>query len=214
MKQVIVIGCGRFGKSVAQTLSKLGHDVLIVDSDMEKIKELSELVTHAVQLDAIDEASFRTIGLRNFDVAVIAIGSNIQASIMATLITKEAGIPLVIAKAQNDMHAKILNKIGADKVVFPERDMGVRIAHSISTPNILEVIEFSPDYSIVEIVALPEWDKKTLKNLKFSSTFGLMVIAIKRGNDINITPSPDYVIEKNDLLVVLGHIKNLSRIQK
>ncbi|MDF2677229.1 MAG: TrkA-N domain protein [Bacillota bacterium] len=213
MKQIIVIGCGRFGTSVAKTLNKLGHDVMVVDCDFEKIKELSDSVTHAVQLDTMDEASLKTMGLRNFDVAVIAIGSNIQASIMATLITKEAGIPMVIAKAQNDMHAKILNKIGADKVVFPERDMGVRIAHSLATPNILDVIEFSPDYSIIETVALPEWDNKTLKDLKFSSTFGLMVIAIKRGNDINITPSPDYVIDKNDLLVVLGHRKNLSRIQ-
>lgn len=212
MKQIIVIGCGRFGKSVAKTLSKLGHDVMIVDSDAEKIKELSDYVTHAVQMDAVDEASFKTIGLRNFDAAIISIGSNIQANIMSTLIAKEAGVPLVIAKAQNEMHGKILEKIGADKIVFPERDMGMRVAYGLSTPNILDVIEFSPDYSIVETLARDDWDNKSLKELKFSKTYGLTLIAIKRGDEINISPDADDLIKKGDLLVVLGHKNNLKNI--
>jgi len=212
MKQIIVIGCGRFGTSVAKTLSKLGHDVCVVDSDVETIKELSDYVTHAVQMDAVDEAAYKTIGLRNFDVAVVTIGSNIQANIMATLIAKEAGVPMVISKAQNEMHGKILKKIGADKIVFPERDMGMRLAYSLATPNILDVIEFSDDYSIVESYAKDEWDNKSLKELKISSTYGLTVIAIKREDKINISPEPDFVINKGDLLVVLGHIKNLKNI--
>jgi trk system potassium uptake protein TrkA len=212
MKQIIVIGCGRFGTSVAKTLSKLGHDVMIVDSDAERIKELSDFVTHAVQMDAVDEASFKTIGLRNFDVAVVTIGSNIQANIMATLIAKESGVPMVISKAQNEMHGKILEKIGADKIVFPERDMGMRVAYGLSTPNILDVIEFSPDYSIVETVARDDWDNKSLKELKISTTFGLTLIAIKRGDEINISPDSDDIIKKGDLLVVLGHKNNLKNI--
>ncbi len=214
MKQFIVIGCGRFGTSVAKTLTKLGHDVMVVDNDPEIVKELSEYVTHAVQMDAMDEASYKSIGIRNFDVAVVTIGSNIQASIMATLITKDLGVPTVIAKAQNEIHAKVLTKIGADKIIFPERDMGVRVAYNLVTPNILDVIEFSSDYSIIETVALAEWEDKTLKELKLSHTYGLTVIAIKRGSDINISPYADDEIKKGDIVVILGHNNNLKKIKE
>jgi len=213
MKQYIVIGCGRFGTSVAKTLAKLGNDVMIVDNDPEIVRELAEDVTHAVQMDAMDEASYKSLGIRNFDVAIITIGADIEASIMATLIVKELGIPTVIAKAQNEMHAKILYKIGADKVVFPERDMGVRVAYNLATPNILDVIEFSPDYSIIETVAPDEWQDKTLKELKLSHDLGLTVIAIKRGKEMNISPYADDKILAGDIVVVLGHNNNLRKMQ-
>lgn len=214
MKQFIVIGCGRFGTSVAKTLTRFGHDVMVVDSDPEIIRELSEYVTHAVQMDAMDEAAYKSIGIRNFDVAVVTIGSNMQASIMATLITKDLGVPTVISKAQNEIHAKLLYKIGADKVIFPERDMGVRVAYNLVTPNILDVIEFSPDYSIIETVALHEWQDKTLKELKLSHDYGLTVIAIKRDTDIIISPYADEMIKKDDVVVVLGHNNNLRKIKE
>ncbi|MBP1924192.1 trk system potassium uptake protein TrkA [Sedimentibacter acidaminivorans] len=214
MKQIIVIGCGRFGTSVAKTLTKLGYDVLVVDNDAETVKELSEYVTHAVQMDATDEASYKSIGIKNFDVAVIAIGSNVQASIMATVIAKEMGVPTVVAKAQNEIHGKVLGKVGADKVIYPERDMGVRIAYNLVTPNILDVIEFSSDYSIIEIVALDEWGGKTLRELKLSHTYGLTVIAIKTGDNINISPYADDVIKENDVVVILGDSDNLRRIKE
>lgn len=213
MKQIIVIGCGRFGTSVAKTLTKLGHDVMIVDNDPETIRDLSEYVTHAVQMDAMDEAAYKTVGIKNFDVAVVTIGSNIQASIMATVIVKDMGVPIVIAKAQNEIHGKVLSRIGADKVIYPERDMGVRVAYNIATPNILDIIEFSPDYSIIETVALDEWDGKSLKELKLSHTFGITVIAIKTRESINISPFADDVIRKGDIVVVLGNNDNLKKIK-
>lgn len=211
MKQIIVIGCGRFGSSAAKTLTKLGHDVMVVDENQDIIKDISEYVAHAVQMDAIDEASFRTIGLRNFDVAIIAIGSDIQASIMGTLIAKEAGVPLVIAKAANETHGRVLSKIGADKVIYPERDMGMRVAYGLVSPNILDVIEFSPDYSIVETVALEEWERKTISELNLGK-HGLTIIAIKTGEHINIVPSSDTTISHEDVLVILGSNKNLKII--
>ncbi|WP_312832114.1 potassium channel family protein [Sedimentibacter saalensis] len=211
MKQIIVVGCGRFGSSVAKTLSKLGHDVMVVDQNPDIIKDISEYVAHAVQMDALDEPSFRTMGIRNFDVAVIAIGSDLEASIMATLIAKEAGVPTVIAKAMSEIHGKLLMKIGADKVIYPERDMGMRVAFGLVTPNILDVIEFSQDYSIIETVALEEWEQKSLKELNLSD---MTIIAIKTGERINIVPSSDAVIKKDDIVVILGSNDNLKKISE
>ncbi len=214
MKQIIVIGCGRFGTSVSKTLTKLGHDVMVIDQDHEIIKEMAEHVDHAVQMDALDEASFRTIGLRNFDVAIVAIGSDLEASIMATLIAKEAGVPTVIAKAQNEIHGRVLEKIGADKVIYPERDMGTRVAYGLVTPNILDVIEFSDDYSIVEIVALESWENKTISELNLSRQHGMSVLAIKTGEKINIVPAFDAMIKKDDIVVILGNNAKLKKISE
>lgn len=214
MKQIIVIGCGRFGSSAAKTLTRLGYDVMVVDQDADIIKEMSEYIAHAVQMDAIDEASFRTLGLRNFDVAIIAIGSDLEASIMAALIAKEAGVPTVIAKAASEIHGKLLYKIGADKVIYPERDMGMSVAYGLVNPNIMDVIEFSPDYSIIETVALEEWEDKSLEDLNLSRKYGMTVIAIKTGDDINIVPSFDTIIKKDDVIIVLGHNDNLKKLSK
>ena len=214
MKQIIVIGCGRFGTSVSKTLTKLGHDVMVIDQNHEIIKEIAEYVAHAVQMDALDEASFRTIGLRNFDVAIIAIGSDLEASIMATLIAKEAGVKTVIAKAQNEIHGRVLERIGADKVIYPERDMGTRVAYGLVTPNILDVIEFSDDYSIVEIVALEGWENRTISELNLSRQHGMSVLAIKTGEKINIVPSFKTMIKKDDIVVILGDNSKLKKISE
>lgn len=211
MKQIMVIGCGRFGSSVAKTLSKLGHDVMVVDQNPDIIRDISEYVAHAVQMDALDEASFRTIGIRNFDVAVVAIGSDLEASIMATLIAKEAGVPTVITKAMSEIHGKLLTKIGADKIIYPERDMGMRVAYGLVAPNILDVIEFSNEYSIIETVALEDWVNKSLKDLNLS---GMTVIAIKTGEHINIVPSSDAIINKDDIIVILGRNDNLKKLSE
>ncbi|WP_326911606.1 potassium channel family protein [Sedimentibacter sp. MB31-C6] len=211
MKEIIVIGCGRFGTSVAKTLNDLGHDVMIVDNDAETVEELSEFVTHAIQIDATDESAYNALGLKNFDVAVIAIGSNLEASIMATLMAKEKGVPFVIAKAKNETHAMLLKKIGADNIVFPERDMGIRIANNLTTPNILEAIRLSSEYSIIETVALEEWVDNTIEDLKFSKVHKVNIIAIRSGEEIYISPPPDSVIKKGDILVVLGDNKSLKK---
>lgn len=212
MKQIIVIGCGKFGSSAASTLAKLGHDVMVVDRNPEIIKDISEYVAHAVQMDVMDEASFKTIGLRNFDVAIVAIATDIEASIMATLIAKEAGVPIVMAKAANEIHGRLLKKIGADKIIYPERDMGMRVAYGLVSPNIMDVIEFSPDYSIVETVAPESWVRKSLKDLNLSGKYGITVIAIRTGENINIVPSSDTVINRGDVAVILGSVDNLKII--
>ncbi|MBV1759328.1 MAG: TrkA family potassium uptake protein [Dethiosulfatibacter sp.] len=214
MKQYVVIGCGRFGSSVAKTLCKLGYDVLAIDKDPDKVQEIAEYVTHAVQADANDENALRTIGIRNFDVAVVTIGSDIQASIMGTLLVQELGIKKVIAKAQNELHAKVLYKIGAHKVIFPERDMGIRVAHNLVSSNILDVIEFAPDYSIIEVVAKEEWTDKSLKELKLPNEFGVSVMAIKSGDDLNISPYAEDIIRRGDTLIVIGDNTSLKKLEQ
>ncbi len=213
MRQFVVIGCGRFGTSVAETLYNLGFDVLAIDKDEEKVKAISDKVTHAVQADAIDEKTLETLGIRNFDVAVITIGTDMQASILATLIAKELGVKLVISKAKNALHARVLEKTGADRVVFPERDMGTRVAHNLVSSNILDYLEFAPDYSIVEISTIEEWEGKTLMELQLPTRYGINVIAIKHGEDLNISPYADDVIEKNDVLIVIGKNKDLRKLE-
>lgn len=214
MKSFVVIGCGRFGGAVARTLYSLGNEVLAIDISEDIIKEISDEVTHAVQADVMDETVLRDLGLRNFDVAVVAIGSDIEASIMATLVVKELGIKKVIAKALSDIHGKVLTKIGADKVIFPERDMGVRVAHNLASTNILDFIELSPDYSILEITALKEWEDKSLAQLRLSTKYGINVMAIKRGNAISVSPNGEVVIEKGDILVAIGSTNDIKRIEQ
>ncbi len=212
-KQFIVIGCGRFGSSIAKTLYNMGHDVLAIDHNEEIVQDISDEVTHSVQADATDEAVLKSLGVRNFDVAIVTIGSNIQSSIMVTSIIKELGINHVVAKAQNEIHSKILFKIGADRVVFPERDMGTRVAHNLISSNILDYIELSSDYSIMEITAFDEWIGKTLLQLNIRSRFGLNVMAIKQGAEINISPMANDIIKKDDVLIVVGHNKAFKKLQ-
>ena len=214
MKSFVVIGCGRFGSSVARTLYDLGNEVMVIDISEDAIREISEEATYAVQADAMDEAVLKDLGLRNFDVAVISIGSDIEASIMATLVVKELGIKRIIAKAQSELHRKVLDKIGADKVIFPERDMGVRVAHNLTSTNILDFIELSPNYSIIEITTIEEWEDKTLGQLKLSTKYGLNVMAIKRGNKITVSPSGEIMIEKDDVLVVIGSMTDIKKVEK
>lgn len=215
MKQFAIIGLGRFGSSIAKTLYQMGHDVLAIDNDPEEVQEISDYVTHAVQADATDEVTLNTLGIRNFDVAVITIGTDIQSSIMITLLCKEMGVKYVLAKAQNEIHAKVLYRIGADKVVFPERDMGSRVAHNLVSSNILDYIELAPDYSLVEIVPNPEWEGKNLRQLNIRAKYGVNVIAIKREDGkVNVAPQAEDVVENNDILVVIGNNDDIKRIEE
>lgn len=213
-KQYVVIGCGRFGSSVAMKLTELGEEVMVVDKNEEIIQTISESVTYAVQADATDEQTIRSLGIRNFDVAVVTIGSDIQSSILITLMCKELGVKYVISKAQNELHGKVLYKTGADRVVFPEREMGVKIAKNLVSDNILDYIELAPDYSIVEIVALERWIGKNLRQLNIRARYGVNVMAIKQGYDIKVAVGPEDVIREGDVLVVIGHNDDLNRIDK
>ncbi len=214
MKQFVVVGLGRFGMSVARSLSENGYNVLAIDKQAERVQDIADTVTHAVEADATDEEALRTLGVRNFDVAVISIGDNIHANILSTLILKEMGVPYVIVKAKDTLHGKVLKKVGADRVVYPERDMGVRIAHNLISSNVLDYIEFAPDYSIVEIIATSNMIGKSLSELELRSQFGVNVMAIKRGQHINVTPGANDKVLEGDTLVVMGENKNLNRVKQ
>lgn len=212
-KQFVIIGCGRFGSSVAKKLNELGCEVMAVDASEETIQNIADSVTHAVQADATDENALKAIGIRNFDVAVITIGANIQASIMVTLMVKELGIKHIVAKAQNEMHAKVLYKIGADRVVFPEREMGVRIAKNLVSNKILDYIELSEEYTIAEVTPLKNWIGKSLIQINVRNQYGINVIAIKSSEGININVGPEEHIGEHDVLVVIGHNDDIKKIE-
>ncbi|EDS76174.1 potassium transporter Trk [Clostridium novyi A str. 4552] len=212
-RQFVVIGLGRFGSSIAKTLYSLGNDVLAIDLNEETVQNIADSVTHAVQADATDENSLRTLGISNFDVGVVTIGSNVQGSIMTALLAKELGVRCIIAKAHNELHAKVLKKIGVDRVIFPERDMGVRVAHNLVSSNILDYIELSQDYSIAEISSPKEWHGKTLKELDMRSQYGINVMALKRNNEVNISPSADDIIRTGDIIVAIGGIEELNKLE-
>jgi len=213
-RQFAVIGLGRFGSSVARTLHEMGYQVLAIDSDEERVRNLIDHSTRCVVADTTDENALRSLGIRNFDVVIVGIGGDIQASILATLLLKELGVAYVVVKAQNELHGKVLYKIGADKVVFPERDMGSRVAHNLVSSNILEYIQLSPDVSIIEIVSSEKFVGKELRQLDLRNRFGVNVIAIKRGGVISITPRADDRMEKDDVMVVIGDTEALKRLEK
>ncbi|MDA3847830.1 MAG: TrkA family potassium uptake protein [Vallitaleaceae bacterium] len=212
-KDFVVFGLGKFGRSVAMTLAKNDCDVLAIDIKEDVVQEIADKVTHAVQADVTDQEALHALGVRNFDVAVIAISNNMQASIMATILAKELGVPYVLAKAQNDIHKRVLEKVGADVVVFPEREIGVRIANSLISERFVEYIELSDDYSIAEITCLEEWDSKSLIELNMRATYGMNVMAIRKGTDLVVTPGPNEILYKDNILVVIGrndHIQKFS----
>lgn len=213
-KTFAIIGLGRFGGSVAQTLHSMGYEVLAIDRDPQRVQDMAQIVTHAIEADTTDEHALKAIGIRNFDVIVVAIGNDIQASIMTTLILKEMGVNKIVVKAQNELHGKVLYKIGADRVVFPERDMGVRVVHNLISPNILDYVELSKDYSIVEIIARDFFKGKTLQELDIRARFGCNVMAIKSGERFNIAPAATDEIHEGDMLVVIGHNNDLRRLQE
>jgi trk system potassium uptake protein TrkA len=212
MKQFIVLGLGRFGSAVATTLVELGYEVLGVDNDEERVDELKDKITQAVQADITEERALKELGVNNFDTAIVGIGGDLETSILVAMMLKEMGLKYIIAKAQNNLHAKVLEKIGVDKIVFPERDMGRRIANNLVTPNIKDYIELEPDYSISEIEALPEFVNKTLSQLDLQNKYGISVLAIKTGNSCNISPRAKDVIKKNDFLIVIGETKRITEL--
>lgn len=212
-KQYAVIGMGRFGASVAKSLAKLGFEVLAIDVNETLIQQAADAVTHAVAADSTDEEALRALGIRNFDVVVVAIGQDIQASILTTLILKELGVPFIIAKAQNERHGQVLSKIGADKVVFPERDMGLRVAHNLISPNILDFIELSEDYSIAEMAVTPAMVGRNLKQLDIRARFRCNVMAIKTGEKMNISPHAEDSIRDGDILIIVGRNDDLARLE-
>ena len=212
MKQFIVLGLGRFGSSVATTLVELGHEVLGIDIDEERVDVLKDKITQVAQADVTEEKVLKELGVKNFDAAIVGIATDLETSILVTMMLKEMGLKYIIAKAQNNLHAKVLKKIGVDKIVFPERDMGARIAQRLVTPNIKDYIELEPEYNVIEIEALPEFTDKTLSELELRNKYGINVLAIKRNDSFNISPRAKDVIKKGDFLIVIGETKKITEL--
>ncbi|MCA0969448.1 TrkA family potassium uptake protein [Halobacillus litoralis] len=213
-KEFAVIGLGRFGGSICRELSREGMEVLALDLDEDKVNEYRDIAAHAVIADSTDENVLKELGLRNIDHVIVAIGDNIQASILTALMLKELGIKTITVKAQNDYHEKVLNKIGADHVVHPERDMGKRIAHNIISNNILDYIELSDDHSVVEVKAGSKMSGRTLVDLDIRAQYGCNVVAIKRKKDVIVSPMATEEIRESDVLIVIGADKDISRFEK
>lgn len=189
-KQFAVFGLGSFGESVAVTLQQLGCEVVAVDNHMEHVQEISEQVSYAIKADAGDPEVIKSLGTRNLDGVVVAVADDMEASVMATLVSKEIGVPYVIAKAKNELHATILKKIGADAVIFPEMEMGVRVAKTLMSSNFADWIALSPDYSIIEIGTPKEWIGKSLQQLNVRRSHDVNVVGIKIGEDVEVNPDP------------------------
>ena len=198
-----IVGLGRFGGSICRTLIEAGQEVLAIDSNEDRVNEYMNIATHAVVANAQDEMTLRSLGIRNFDHVIVAIGED---SSVVTLMVKEMGVPNILAKAQNEYHARVLEKIGADRVVHPERDMGIRIAHNLVSKNILDYLELSDKYSLAEIrVSNPKFFNKTLAELNFRQRFDLTVVAIRRVDQTVIaSPAADEYVRENDNLLVIG----------
>ncbi|ALS23457.1 MULTISPECIES: potassium channel family protein [Paenibacillus] len=202
--QYAVIGLGRFGSSLAEELLKLGYEVLGIDVDEEAVEEMSDKLTHVVVADSTEEEVIRSLGIRNFDCVVVAIGNDIQASILTAILLKDIGVKTVVAKALSELHGKVLNKIGVDRVIYPERDMGIRVAHQLVSPNLLDYIELSNDYTIAELAVPKRLAGRTLKELDPRARYGCSVVAINRKNGVIIAPTAEDTFEERDVMVVIG----------
>jgi len=220
-KHYAVIGLGRFGFSVAKTLAKYDAEVIAIDSEEERVKKAADFVTYAVQLDAIDEKALRSVGVQNVDTAIVSIGENIEASILVVMLLKELGIRNIIAKAVTTLHGKVLQNLGVNRIIFPERDMAIRVAHSLIRPSVLEQLELSQEYSIVELPTPDNLIGKTLKDTQLRTRYGVNLIAIKRKittekgiikDSWNVNPLPTDTIEKEDILVLIGLNEDLDKM--
>jgi trk system potassium uptake protein TrkA len=223
MKQVAVIGLGRFGMSVAESLSEHRCQVLAIDSDMDKVKKAQAFVTQAVQLDAREADALKAVGITDMDQAVVAIGSSLESSMLATMVLKELGITYVVAKAVTKLHGRFLEKVGADRVVYPEMDSGRQLGRHLAKPNIVEQIEFGSDHDVFEITAPAQWVGKTLADLSVRGKYGVSVLAIKTKSasfpvgvkdEMNVSPLATTIIAEEDILLVLGHEDDVEKIVK
>jgi trk system potassium uptake protein len=215
-----VIGLGRFGAAMATTLTQLGHDVIGVDADESRVQQLADVITHTLQIDATDEKALRAAGIQDVNIAVVSIGENIESSLLVVMQLRELGVPSIVAKAVTPLHGRILEKLGVSRVIFPEREMAIRVAHSLVMPNVIDYIELSRDFSIVEVPAPDAFIGQTLKQLELRPRLGLTLIAIKRRIDgsgpvvTNIAPAADETIRNGDILALLGSNERLNQLDE
>ena len=217
MKTFVVIGLGRFGYAIATELASLGHEVLALDTSEASVQRVADQVTHAVIADARDAAVLKALGVRNYDCAIVATGSDVGNSALVTLNLKELGMKQVICKAQSHVHRKVLEKIGADRVVFPEHEMGVKLAQGLSSSNVLNFIELSDDFSIVELSAPASWRGRTIMALDVRNKFHVNIIAIRPADHaeaLNVAPGGGYTIREGDNVVVLGRSEDVNALHE
>lgn len=225
-RQFAVIGLGRFGYSVAETLIKKGYEVLAIDTNEDQIEAVSDFATYAVQCDATDERALKAVSIQNVDVAVVSIGENIEASILIVMTLKELGVKEIIAKAVTPLHGKILTNMGVTEVIYPERDAAVRLAHRLIAPNVLEYLELAQGYSIEEIEVPGQFVGKPMKEASIRTSYGINVIAIKRRvtklvrgewksvEEMNVNPDAEDILQKGDVMVIVGKEEDLDRLSK
>lgn len=213
-KSYLVIGLGRFGASVATELFKLGHEVLAVDNCEENVNHVAGSVTHAITCDARDEATLKTLGVSNFDCAIVGIGSDVAASVMTTVMLKELGASQVICKANSELHKTVLEKVGADKVVFPEREMAHKLAQGLSSANIFDFIELSDNFGIAEIEVPSSWTGRSIGSIGIRARFGVNIIAVKEGREVCVAPGAEYVLKKTSVLVLVGRYSDIEAVEK
>ena len=214
MKSFVIIGLGRFGTAIASELSALGHEVLAVDVDEERVQQVADHVTHAVTGDGRNIEVLRALGVRNFDCVVVAMGSDVGNSALITLNLKELGVKEVICKAQSHVHSRVLEKIGADRVVFPEYEMGAKLAQGLSSSNVLNFIELSEEYGILELSAPQSWQGKSLRELDVRKKHQVNIIAIRKDGTLNVAPDPNAPLEQGDQVVALGHSEDINLLHE
>ena len=203
-KQFLVFGLGRFGTSVAKSLCEMGHEVMAVDRDAALVEDISPFVTQAIQADATDDEVFDSLDAGSYDAAIVAMAQNVRDSILISVLCKEAGVPLVLAKAMDDLHAKVLSKVGVDKVIFPERDMGQRVARSLVMPRMLELMSLAGDSRVAETLLPEKWQNRTLEEINIRRNFGVTILAVRRGTEMLTSLSADFELLPGDSLLMLG----------
>ena len=214
MKSYVVIGLGLFGQAIARQLCMLGAEVLAMDVRSDLVQQVANDVTYAVVGDAQDKEVLRALGVRDMDCAIVSIGDDLAASVLITMNLMELEVPYIVCKAHDETHKKVLEKLGANRVVIPEQENAQRLGRSLHSHNVLEYIELSEDYGILEIPAPRSWIGKTLKELNVRAKLGVNIIAVESGEKTNVSPSADYQIQEKDIMVVLGDNYSLEAVQK
>lgn len=212
-KTYVVIGLGKFGTAVAERLYELDNEVLAIDECTESVQRIENKVTYAIVADARDENVLRSLGVKNYDCAIVAIGTDLAASVITTLNLKELGVPQVICKATDETQKRALEKIGADRVLIPEREIGIKLAQTISSTSILDFIELSREYGIAELPTPAHWAGKTLRELNVRAKYGVNIIALKSGSKVNVSPAADAVLQADAVLVVVGTNEQLAKLK-
>ena len=213
-KQFLVIGLGRFGSSLAKALCEMGHEVLAVDRSADAVDDVSPFVTQALQANATDDEVFASLDEGSYDAAIVSIGSNVRDSILISVLCKEAGVPLVLAKAMDDLHAKVLSKVGVDRVIFPERDMGQRVARALVMPKMLELMSLTGDTKVAETTLPEKWENRTLEEINIRRNYGVTILAVRRGEEIVTALRADFRLLPGDTLLMLGEESAIDAIDR